>query len=87
MYVIIVYDVDVSRIDKVRNFLRRHLHWVQNSVFEGDLTPSQLLLVKETLKQLIKDGDSIIIYTFRTKKEVKKLILGYEKGDTSFIIQ
>ena len=87
MYVIVVYDIDVSRIDKVRNFLRRYLHWVQNSVFEGELTPSQLLLIEETLKQLIKEEDSVIIYTFRTKKEVKKHVLGHEKGETSFIMQ
>jgi CRISPR-associated protein Cas2 len=35
LYVVIVYDVDVARVPKVCKFLRRYLHWVQNSVFEG----------------------------------------------------
>ena len=30
MYVIIVYDVEQKRVQKVCNFLRRYLCWVQN---------------------------------------------------------
>jgi len=39
MYVIIVYDVEVERVARVCQYLRRHLHWVQNSAFEGEITP------------------------------------------------
>ena len=42
MYVIIVYDIDVKRVAKVCKYLRQHLNWVQNSVFEGGLTKAQL---------------------------------------------
>jgi CRISPR-associated endonuclease Cas2 len=38
MYVLIVYDVEVKKVTKVHKFLKLHLHWVQNSVFEGELT-------------------------------------------------
>jgi CRISPR-associated protein Cas2 len=46
MYVIIVYDVQVERIDDLRKYLRRYLDWVQNSVFEGELTLAQLEEIK-----------------------------------------
>ncbi len=38
MYVIIVYDAGVKHLNKVRIFLKQYLDWVQNSVFEGELT-------------------------------------------------
>ena len=41
MYIIIVYDVNVDRVNKVNKFLKAYLHWQQNSVFEGKVTKSQ----------------------------------------------
>ena len=35
MYVLIIYDINVERINKVYKFLKTYLNWVQNSVFEG----------------------------------------------------
>lgn len=62
MYVIVVYDVDVKRVSKVHRYLRTHLHWRQNSVFEGEVTRAQLYEIKRTLEDLIDEGDSVLIY-------------------------
>ena len=35
MYIILVYDIQVERVAKVCKYLRQHLNWIQNSVFEG----------------------------------------------------
>ena len=86
MYVIIVYDVDVKRVNKVKAFLRRYLTWVQNSVFEGEITPGRLKEVKLGLQGIIEDSDSVVIYTFRTKKAVKREVLGREKGGEEEVI-
>ena len=86
MYVIIVYDVDVSRVNKVKMTLRRYLYWVQNSVFEGEITETQLLILMSELENIIKDEDSVIIYKFSSKKIVKKEIMGREKGSTDDIL-
>ncbi|RLF90635.1 CRISPR-associated endonuclease Cas2 [Thermococci archaeon] len=68
MYVVIVYDVAVERVNKVKKFLRRHLHWVQNSVFEGEVTLAEYERIKAGLLDIInKDEDSIIIYKLRSK--------------------
>jgi len=62
MYIIVVYDVDVKRVSKVHRFLRTHLHWRQNSVFEGEVSKAQLYEIKRTLERLTEEGDSVLIY-------------------------
>ncbi|WP_423792182.1 CRISPR-associated endonuclease Cas2 [Methanocaldococcus indicus] len=87
MYVIIVYDVNVARVNKVKSFLRKYLHWVQNSVFEGELTKSELEIVKDTIFTIInKDEDSVIIYQFPKNYMPKREILGIEKNPIDDII-
>ena len=66
MYAIIVYDIKVVRVNKVKGYLRKHLNWIQNSVFEGDVTQSELVAIKQGLKDIInKNEDSVIIFTAR----------------------
>ena len=87
MYVIIVYDINVERVNKVKGFLRKHLYWIQNSVFEGEVTKSELEEIKTGLKEIInKDNDSIIIYTFRTSDAFNRNVLGVEKAPIHEII-
>ncbi len=87
MYVLLVYDVDVSRVPKVCKFLRRYLHWVQNSVFEGELRESQLEEVRWGLRQLIDpEVDSIYIYRVRDARWLDKEIIGQERSPTDAII-
>ena len=50
IYLIIVYDVNIERVNKVHKFLRTHLHWQQNSVFEGEVSKSQYNIILEKLK-------------------------------------
>jgi len=88
MYAIIVYDVEQKRVAKVCQFLRRFLHWVQNSAFEGELTESQLEEIKIGLKEIINQKyDSIYIYTFQSKRVLRKEILGQEKMVTDNILE
>jgi len=86
MYLVIVYDVNVDRVNKVNKFLKSYLHWQQNSVFEGKVTKSQYHEIINKLKEIIEDNDdSIIIYKFPYKYMDKK-ILGIEKNPISFIL-
>ena len=87
MYVIIVYDVNVDRVSKVCNFLRRYLARVQNSVLEGEITDKQYAEIEYGLKHItVKSEDSIRVYSFRTKDQVKVTNLGVEKADLCNII-
>lgn len=81
MYILLVYDVGEKRVGKVLRFLRKHLNWIQNSVFEGSVTETQLLKIKNGLKKIIdEDEDSVIIFTIATNKWVNKEIMGKERS-------
>ncbi len=87
MYVIVVYDVNVARVNRVRKFLKTYLEWVQNSVLEGSLTKAELRKVKSKLKDMTDpEEDHILIYKVSTEKYLKKDEIGEAKGDTSTII-
>lgn len=81
MYVIIVYDVNVDRVNKVKAFLRQHLFWIQNSVFEGDVTESEFKLIYDGLLNIINENvDSVIIYRLRMSELLNREVLGIEKA-------
>ncbi|WP_456420061.1 CRISPR-associated endonuclease Cas2 [Thermovibrio sp.] len=80
MFVIVTYDVEVGRIDRVRKLLRRYLNWVQNSVFEGEITLSNLAALERELLEIIEDDDSIYIYKVKLPKALEKETLGEGKG-------
>ncbi len=87
MYVIVVYDVNVARINTIRKFLRQYLHWVQNSVFEGELTPAELEKIIFEIQKIIKDDeDSVRIYALRSDKLIKTIELGKSNVDLDSII-
>lgn len=87
MYTIIVYDVGEERVSRVCKYLKRFLNWVQNSVFEGELTVGQIERVKAGLDDIIDTNeDSIYFYVARNKKWLKKEVLGQNKNlNDSFI--
>ncbi len=81
MYVILVYDINVKRVTRTLKVCRQYLTWVQNSVFEGELTEGKLTELKLRLKKVIKeDEDSILIYRLRDQKLFRKEIMGQERN-------
>ena len=84
---ILVYDVNQRRVARVLKKCREYLYWVQNSVFEGDVTPARLKRLKRELKDLIdKDEDSVIIYEFGSVKYGRREVLGLEKGGQEMVL-
>ena len=87
MFVIIVYDVGVERVGKILKKCRKYLYWVQNSVFEGEISPAKLKKLKYELGEIIdKEEDSVIIYNLRTTKYTTREILGLKKGGEENIL-
>ena len=80
MFVIVTYDVDVKRVDKVRKILRKYLNWVQNSVFEGEINISNLARCKAELEEIVEDSDSIYFYELKNPHVLKKRVLGVKKN-------
>lgn len=77
---IVTYDVKEERINKVRKVLKRYFNWVQNSVFEGEITEGRLEKCRIELSFVIeKSEDSIYFYVIENKKSIIKSVMGIEK--------
>ncbi|MBQ6971872.1 MAG: CRISPR-associated endonuclease Cas2 [Synergistaceae bacterium] len=81
MFVIMVYDVNIKRAAKVLKVSRRYRSWVQNSVFEGEITPGKLKLLKRELGKTIDEAeDSVLFYIWHFKNYACLECLGMNKG-------
>ncbi|ANQ52936.1 CRISPR-associated endonuclease Cas2 (plasmid) [Flammeovirga sp. MY04] len=80
MYIILVYDINTKRVGKMLRLCRKYLNWIQNSVFEGELTNSQLSSLKADANEIMQEGDSLIIFNNKSKKWLNKEIIGQEKS-------
>ena len=83
MYVILVYDVDQKRTSKMLKLCRRYLSWIQNSVFEGQISEVQLKQLALEAKRVMEDEDSLIVFKSRDEKWLQKGIIGNEKASIS----
>jgi len=87
MQVILVYDVAQKRVGKVCKTLRKHLNWVQNSVFEGEVSKADLRKITLDLEQIIDtDEDSVLFYCINNPKGWRKFVMGQEKLSTDAFI-
>ncbi|MEM2984979.1 MAG: CRISPR-associated endonuclease Cas2 [Candidatus Jordarchaeaceae archaeon] len=87
MFVIMVYDVGEERLSKVLNSGRRYLTWIQNSVFEGEISDANFARLKDELSKAIDKGhDAITFYILRTVAYLRKETLGIVKGESATII-
>ena len=87
LYLIVVYDVAVERLNTVRIILRQYLNWVQNSAFEGELTTGTLEELMLRLRDVInEEEDSILFYSVSNPKWLGKRILGVEKSAPSTVL-
>ena len=83
MYVILVYDVDQKRTSKMLKLCRRYLSWIQNSVFEGQISEVQLKQLALEAKRVMEDEYSLIVFKSREEKWLQKEIIRNEKASIS----
>lgn len=82
MYIILVYDVGQKRVGKMLKLCRRYLNWIQNSVFEGEITEVKLKELIATAKKIMdEENDSIIVFKSRDEKWLEKQVIGREKNE------
>ena len=66
MYVVLVYDFGEKRVAKMLKLCRKYLNWIQNSVFEGEISEVGLHELLISAKKIMKEeSDSIIIFKGR----------------------
>lgn len=81
MYVILVYDIEQKRVSKMLKLCRRYLNWIQNSVFEGELTEVKLKELLQEAKTIMDISyDSVIVFRSRQDKWLEKQVIGWEKN-------
>jgi len=62
---------------------RKYLKWIQNSVFEGDITEVKLEELKIKAKKIMKEEeDSLIVFMSRNERWLEKEIIGKERSST-----
>ena len=76
MYVILVYDFGERRVAKMLKLCRKYLNWIQNSVFEGEISEVRLSAAKAFMKE---DEDSIIVFKGSSQCSLEKKIIGKER--------
>ena len=86
LFVILFYDIAEKRVSKALKICRKYLIWVQNSVFEGEISEGNLVKLKSELNRLIEDEDSVVIYEFKQMYYSNREVLGKDKRqDIKFI--
>ncbi|MEJ5338850.1 MAG: CRISPR-associated endonuclease Cas2 [Aquificaceae bacterium] len=93
MWVILVYDISTvdkegqKRLNKVRKIVKRYIHHVQKSVFEGSISLSRLERLKAELLEVIdRRQDSLIIYIFEDMVNHSREILTEGEDPTSNLL-
>lgn len=83
MYVILVYDMGEKRVGKMLKHCRKYLNWIQNSVFEGEITEVKLKeMVYDAKKIMNEEEDSLIIFKSRNERWLDKEVIGQERMST-----
>lgn len=83
MYVILVYDMGQKRVGKMLKHCRKYLNWIQNSVFEGEITEVKLKeMVLDAKKIMNEEEDSLIIFKSRNERWLDKEVIGQERMST-----
>jgi CRISPR-associated protein Cas2 len=87
MYAILVYDIAEKRVGKMLKLCRRYLNWIQNSVFEGEISEVKLkeLLYRAT-QMMDAETDSIIVFKSRNEKWLDKEVIGKEKNELNNVL-
>jgi CRISPR-associated protein Cas2 len=62
---------------------RKYLNWIQNSVFEGEISEVKLKELKNRASLIMdNETDSLIIFKTRNEKWLDKEIVGKERAKT-----
>jgi CRISPR-associated protein Cas2 len=87
MYIIAVYDVGQKRVGKMLKLCRQYLNWIQNSVFEGEISEVKLEELKIRAKEIMdEEDDSFILFKTRQEKWLDKEIVGKERSSLDNIL-
>ena len=88
---ILVYDIlndkESPKISRnIFKICKKYLVHIQKSVFEGEISEADLMILKKSIeKEIKKECDSVIIFKSRNKRWLDKDIMGIEQDDRFMI--
>lgn len=81
MYVVLVYDMEADRTQKMLRLCRRYLTHVQNSVLEGEITEGDLVELQERIDDMLHVGESVVIYELSSDAVLDRTVYGEDPKD------
>jgi len=84
-YVYLFYDIEEPRVQKVFKICKKYLNHYQNSIFCGEITPTNIKKLEEELNSIVLGKDKITILKFIRKEDVCKTVLNKESETSIFL--
>lgn len=82
-YAFLFYDVKEKRVNRVFKVCKKYLSHFQKSVFRGELTPANFILLKKDLKKVIDENeDFVCIIKLMNDNVYGEEILGNKQNNT-----
>lgn len=86
MYVILVYDMEADRTQRMLRLARRYLTHVQNSVLEGAISAGDLEQLRGEIDDLLKPGESVVLYELSSDSLLGRTVYGEDPTEDSRFI-
>lgn len=83
MYVIVVYDMEADRTQRMLKLCRRYLTHVQNSVLEGEISEGDLTTLKGDIDDLLLEGESVVVYELSSDSLLNRAVYGDDPTEDS----
>lgn len=81
-YAFVFYDVGEKRVNKVFKVCKKYLSHFQKSVFRGEITPSNMIVLKKELNKVIdKEEDFICIIKLINDNVFGEEVLGKSQNN------
>ncbi len=86
-YAFVLYDVGEKRVHKVFKVCKKYFKHHQKSIFRGNITPSNIIKLREELKKVInEDEDFITILKLVTRADFEEETIGNNKTPCESLI-
>lgn len=86
MYVIMVYDIEADRTQRMLRLGRRYLTYVQNSGLEGEISAGDLTELRGQIKDILKPHESVVLYELSSDTLVDRTVYGDDPAEESRFI-
>lgn len=85
-YAFVFYDVNEKRVNKLFKICKKYLSHCQNSVFQGSITPANIIKMRNEIKKVISENDFVCILKMKSSYEFEEEMLGKKEKNGEDLI-